>query len=79
MRHLNKKAWPYQAILRESTISTVDKWCENVVGKEYEDWYAYNNSTYAFKTAEHLFLFKLTWKTKDATSEKYAISSYQMD
>lgn len=76
MRHLNKKYWPYSAVLRESTIATVDAWCNEVIGKEYDDWYAYNNSTYAFKTEEHLFLFKLTWKTSNETTTQYITEDY---
>lgn len=76
MRHLNKKYWPYSTVLSESTIAIVDAWCEKVIGKEYEEWYAYNNSTYAFRSEENLFLFKLTWKTKDAISKKCTTSTY---
>lgn len=76
MRHLNKKHWPYSAVLRESTIAIVDEWCEKVIGRESTDWYAYNNSTYAFKTEEHLFLFKLTWKTTHETNTQYISEAY---
>lgn len=64
MRHLSKKAWPYQITLRSDSLR--DSWLNEHIGKCNQDWYYYSNNDYtdtifAFKDEASLLAFKITW------------------
>ena len=64
MRKLKKEVWPFQTTIK-STNESIDKWCEETLGRRFRDWYGYyspdEGRIYAFKDEATLIVFKLRW------------------
>jgi hypothetical protein len=66
VRHLKKEIWPYQITVNHKQLNVIDRWCENMVGDMYHEWYAHDN-IYAFKDEGDFIIFKLTWDYDEKT------------
>jgi hypothetical protein len=64
VRKLKKEVWPFQITIK-TTNEGIDKWCEENLGKRFQEWYGYYTTheerIFAFKDEATLLVFKLRW------------------